>query len=102
MEKKGTTNDSVKFQQIQKVLTMPYPPTIMGSNNKAYMITEDLRSTLTLDNLNQLVRDYRLNTHSKEPPSNRAFKVKKRTPKEQEELIGEDVIEIKKRLHNNP
>ncbi|MED6176826.1 hypothetical protein PIB30_091966 [Stylosanthes scabra] len=42
----------------------------------------NLRSTLTLDNLNQLVRDCRLNTHSKEPPYNRAFKVKKRTPKE--------------------
>ncbi|MED6212674.1 hypothetical protein PIB30_085790 [Stylosanthes scabra] len=27
-----------------------------------------------------------------------AFKVKKRTPKEQEELIGEDVIEMKKRV----
>ncbi|MED6186214.1 hypothetical protein PIB30_064687, partial [Stylosanthes scabra] len=37
-EEKGTTNDSVKFQQIQKVPTMPYPPTIMGSNNKTYMI----------------------------------------------------------------
>ncbi|MED6178185.1 hypothetical protein PIB30_105189, partial [Stylosanthes scabra] len=32
---------------------------------------------LSLDNLNQLVRDYRLNTYSKEPPCNRAFKVKK-------------------------
>ncbi|MED6173024.1 hypothetical protein PIB30_055444 [Stylosanthes scabra] len=42
----------------------------------------DLRSILTLDNLNQLVRDCRLNTHSKEPPCNRAFKVKKRIPKE--------------------
>ncbi|MED6129277.1 hypothetical protein PIB30_106337 [Stylosanthes scabra] len=31
-EEKGATNDSVKFQQIQKVPTMPYPPTIMGSN----------------------------------------------------------------------
>ncbi|MED6140155.1 hypothetical protein PIB30_090395 [Stylosanthes scabra] len=39
-EEKGTTNDSVKFQQIQKVPTMPYLPTIMGSNNKTYMITE--------------------------------------------------------------
>ncbi|MED6188647.1 hypothetical protein PIB30_087869, partial [Stylosanthes scabra] len=29
---------------------------------------------LSLDNLNQLVRDYRLNTYSKEPPCNRAFK----------------------------
>ncbi|MED6222069.1 hypothetical protein PIB30_060910 [Stylosanthes scabra] len=35
------------------------------------------RSALTLDNLSQLVRDYRLNTYSKEPPCNRAFKVKK-------------------------
>ncbi|MED6113199.1 hypothetical protein PIB30_068659 [Stylosanthes scabra] len=50
----------------------------------------------------QLVRDCRLNTHSKEPPCNRAFKVKKRTPKEQEKLVGEEVIEMKKRLHNNP
>ncbi|MED6111638.1 hypothetical protein PIB30_054090 [Stylosanthes scabra] len=32
---------------------------------------------LSLDNLSQLVRDYRLNTYSKEPPCNRAFKVKK-------------------------
>ncbi|MED6162064.1 hypothetical protein PIB30_066824, partial [Stylosanthes scabra] len=39
-EEKGTTNDSMKFQQIQKVPTMPYLPTIMGSNNKTYMITE--------------------------------------------------------------
>ncbi|MED6114519.1 hypothetical protein PIB30_081003 [Stylosanthes scabra] len=39
-EEKGATNDSVKFQQIQKVPTMPYLPTIMGSNNKTYMITE--------------------------------------------------------------
>ncbi|MED6213337.1 hypothetical protein PIB30_092124, partial [Stylosanthes scabra] len=39
-EEKGTTNDSVKFQQIQKITTMPYLPTIMGSNNKTYMITE--------------------------------------------------------------
>ncbi|MED6224437.1 hypothetical protein PIB30_084002 [Stylosanthes scabra] len=39
-EEKGETNDSVKFQQIQKVPTMPYLPTIMGSNNKTYMITE--------------------------------------------------------------
>ncbi|MED6177128.1 hypothetical protein PIB30_095016 [Stylosanthes scabra] len=39
-EKKGATNDSMKFQQIQKVPTIPYLPTIMGSNNKAYMITE--------------------------------------------------------------
>ncbi|MED6211791.1 hypothetical protein PIB30_076921 [Stylosanthes scabra] len=40
-EEKGATNDSVKFQQIQKVPTMPYLPTIMGSNNKTYMITEE-------------------------------------------------------------
>ncbi|MED6214005.1 hypothetical protein PIB30_098854 [Stylosanthes scabra] len=39
-EEKGATNDSVKFQQIQKAPTMPYLPTIMGSNNKTYMITE--------------------------------------------------------------
>ncbi|MED6164421.1 hypothetical protein PIB30_089882, partial [Stylosanthes scabra] len=39
-EEKGASNDSVKFQQIQKVPTMPYLPTIMGSNNKTYMITE--------------------------------------------------------------
>ncbi|MED6177920.1 hypothetical protein PIB30_102691 [Stylosanthes scabra] len=38
-EEKGATNDSVKFQQIQKIPTMPYLPTIMGSN-KTYMITE--------------------------------------------------------------
>ncbi|MED6149550.1 hypothetical protein PIB30_063596, partial [Stylosanthes scabra] len=39
-EEKGATNDSVKFQQIQKVPTIPYLPTIMGSNNKTYMIIE--------------------------------------------------------------
>ncbi|MED6212293.1 hypothetical protein PIB30_081898 [Stylosanthes scabra] len=39
-EEKGATNDSVKFQQIHIVPTMPYLPTIMGSNNKTYMITE--------------------------------------------------------------
>ncbi|MED6113018.1 hypothetical protein PIB30_067158 [Stylosanthes scabra] len=39
-EEKGTTNDSVKFQQIQKIPTMPYLPTIIESNNKTYMITE--------------------------------------------------------------
>ncbi|MED6140758.1 hypothetical protein PIB30_096512 [Stylosanthes scabra] len=39
-EEKGATNDSVKFQQIQKVPTMPNLPTTMGSNNKTYMITE--------------------------------------------------------------
>ncbi|MED6125362.1 hypothetical protein PIB30_067819 [Stylosanthes scabra] len=31
---------------------------------------------LSLDNLNQLVQDCRLNTYSKKPPCNRAFKVK--------------------------
>ncbi|MED6176338.1 hypothetical protein PIB30_087227, partial [Stylosanthes scabra] len=44
-EEKGTTNDSVKFQQIQKVPTMPHLPTIMGSNNKTYMITEGVCNT---------------------------------------------------------
>ncbi|MED6211546.1 hypothetical protein PIB30_074814 [Stylosanthes scabra] len=39
-EEKGATNDSVKFQQIQTVPTMPYLPTILGSNNMTYMITE--------------------------------------------------------------
>ncbi|MED6113453.1 hypothetical protein PIB30_070875 [Stylosanthes scabra] len=39
-EENGATNDSVKFQLIQKVPTMPYLPTIIGSNNKTYMITE--------------------------------------------------------------
>ncbi|MED6187761.1 hypothetical protein PIB30_079550 [Stylosanthes scabra] len=39
-EEKGATNDAVKFQQIQKVPTIPYLPTIMGSNNMTYMITE--------------------------------------------------------------
>ncbi|MED6126603.1 hypothetical protein PIB30_080004, partial [Stylosanthes scabra] len=39
-EEKGATNNSDKFQQIQKVPTVPYLPTIMGSNNKTYMITE--------------------------------------------------------------
>ncbi|MED6213251.1 hypothetical protein PIB30_091340 [Stylosanthes scabra] len=39
-EENGATNDSVKFQQIQTVSTIPYLPTIMGSNNKTYMITE--------------------------------------------------------------
>ncbi|MED6209733.1 hypothetical protein PIB30_057614 [Stylosanthes scabra] len=29
----------------------------------------------------QVVRDCRLNTHSKEPPCNKEFKVKRRTPK---------------------
>ncbi|MED6214015.1 hypothetical protein PIB30_098912, partial [Stylosanthes scabra] len=43
-EEKGVTNDSVKFQQIQKVPTMPYLPTIMGSNNKTYMIIEGVCS----------------------------------------------------------
>ncbi|MED6201645.1 hypothetical protein PIB30_097084, partial [Stylosanthes scabra] len=39
-EEKGTTNNSVKFQQIQKIQPMPYLPTIMGNNNKTHMITE--------------------------------------------------------------
>ncbi|MED6115172.1 hypothetical protein PIB30_087647, partial [Stylosanthes scabra] len=39
-EEKGATNDPVKFQQIRTVSTMPYLPTIMGSNNKTYMIAE--------------------------------------------------------------
>ncbi|MED6137144.1 hypothetical protein PIB30_062186, partial [Stylosanthes scabra] len=39
-EEKDATKDFVKFQQIQTVPTMPYLPTIMGSNNKTYMITE--------------------------------------------------------------
>ncbi|MED6126716.1 hypothetical protein PIB30_081050 [Stylosanthes scabra] len=39
-EEKGATNDAVKFQQIQKVPTMLYLPTIIGSNNKTYMIIE--------------------------------------------------------------
>ncbi|MED6202340.1 hypothetical protein PIB30_104362, partial [Stylosanthes scabra] len=38
----------------------------------------NLRSALSLDNLSQLVRDCRLNTYSKEPPCNRAFKVKEK------------------------
>ncbi|MED6152512.1 hypothetical protein PIB30_092806, partial [Stylosanthes scabra] len=41
-EEKGATNDSVKYQQIQKVPTIPYLPTIMGSNNKTYMIRESV------------------------------------------------------------
>ncbi|MED6117004.1 hypothetical protein PIB30_105665 [Stylosanthes scabra] len=39
-EEKHAANDSVKFHQIQKVPTMPYLLTIMGSNNKTYIITE--------------------------------------------------------------
>ncbi|MED6201693.1 hypothetical protein PIB30_097499 [Stylosanthes scabra] len=50
----------------------------------------------------QETKDYRLNTHSKELPCNRAFKVKKNPKKKQEELIGEDISEMKKRLHNDP
>ncbi|MED6201302.1 hypothetical protein PIB30_093579, partial [Stylosanthes scabra] len=30
------------------------------------------------------------------------LKSRKEPPKEQEELVGEEVIEMKKRLHNNP
>ncbi|MED6223649.1 hypothetical protein PIB30_076133 [Stylosanthes scabra] len=41
-EENGTTNDSVEFQQIQESPTVPYLPAIMGSNNKAYMITKDV------------------------------------------------------------
>ncbi|MED6126831.1 hypothetical protein PIB30_082266 [Stylosanthes scabra] len=41
-EEKGATNDSVKFQQIKKVPTIPYLPTIIESNNKTYMITEGI------------------------------------------------------------
>ncbi|MED6200216.1 hypothetical protein PIB30_082955 [Stylosanthes scabra] len=37
-KEENATNDSMKFQLIQKV---PYLPTIMGSNNKTYMITKD-------------------------------------------------------------
>ncbi|MED6208747.1 hypothetical protein PIB30_048194 [Stylosanthes scabra] len=36
-KEENTTNDSMKFQLIEKV---PYLPTIMGSNNKTYMITK--------------------------------------------------------------
>ncbi|MED6212538.1 hypothetical protein PIB30_084336, partial [Stylosanthes scabra] len=38
-EEKDATNDSMKFQLIQKV---PYLPTIIESNNKTYMITKDV------------------------------------------------------------
>ncbi|MED6214582.1 hypothetical protein PIB30_104347, partial [Stylosanthes scabra] len=34
-----STNDSMKFQLVQQV---PYLHTIMGSNNKSYMITKDV------------------------------------------------------------
>ncbi|MED6127029.1 hypothetical protein PIB30_084127 [Stylosanthes scabra] len=40
-EEKVATNDSVNLQQIQTVPTMPYLPTLMGSNNKTYMITKE-------------------------------------------------------------
>ncbi|MED6178474.1 hypothetical protein PIB30_107963 [Stylosanthes scabra] len=53
---------------------------------------------LSLDNLSQLVQDCRLNTYSKEPPCNRAFKVKEKPLK----LIGRKQLKVKKRLHNNP
>ncbi|MED6141023.1 hypothetical protein PIB30_099230 [Stylosanthes scabra] len=36
-KEENATNDSMKFQLIQKV---PYLPTMMGSNNKTYMITK--------------------------------------------------------------
>ncbi|MED6190835.1 hypothetical protein PIB30_109891, partial [Stylosanthes scabra] len=38
-KEENATKDSMKFQLIQKV---PYLPTIMGSNNKTYMITKDV------------------------------------------------------------
>ncbi|MED6126836.1 hypothetical protein PIB30_082346, partial [Stylosanthes scabra] len=38
-EEKGN-QDSVKFQQLQKDPNVPYPSVIVGSKNKAYMITE--------------------------------------------------------------
>ncbi|MED6154388.1 hypothetical protein PIB30_111927, partial [Stylosanthes scabra] len=38
-KEENATNDSMKFNLIQKV---PYLPTIMGSNNKTYMITKDV------------------------------------------------------------
>ncbi|MED6148825.1 hypothetical protein PIB30_056649, partial [Stylosanthes scabra] len=50
----------------------------------------------------QGIPDCRLNTHSKEPSCNRAFKVKKNPKRSNKKLVGEDVIEMKKRLHNNP
>ncbi|MED6165921.1 hypothetical protein PIB30_104208 [Stylosanthes scabra] len=40
-KEENATNDSMKFQLIQKV---PYLPTIMGSNNKTYMITKGVCS----------------------------------------------------------
>ncbi|MED6166637.1 hypothetical protein PIB30_111254 [Stylosanthes scabra] len=39
LKEENLTNDSMKSQLIQKV---PYLPTIMGSNNKRYMITKDV------------------------------------------------------------
>ncbi|MED6163728.1 hypothetical protein PIB30_082798 [Stylosanthes scabra] len=39
---------------------------------------------------------------NKELPCNRAFKVKKNPKEKQEELIGEDISEMKKKLHNDP
>ncbi|MED6154488.1 hypothetical protein PIB30_113052, partial [Stylosanthes scabra] len=38
-EEKDATNDSIKSQLVQQV---PYLHTIMGSNNKSYMITKDV------------------------------------------------------------
>ncbi|MED6153900.1 hypothetical protein PIB30_106564, partial [Stylosanthes scabra] len=70
---------------------------IEKNNLKRFSHVICLWSTLTLDNLDQLVRDYRLNTHSKELPCNRAFKVKKNPKRSKKKLIGEDRIEVKKR-----
>ncbi|MED6130178.1 hypothetical protein PIB30_115449, partial [Stylosanthes scabra] len=38
-KEENATNDSMKFNLIQEV---PHLPTIMGSNNKTYMITKDV------------------------------------------------------------
>ncbi|MED6117303.1 hypothetical protein PIB30_108717 [Stylosanthes scabra] len=38
-KEENATNDSMKFKLIQEV---PHLPTIMGSNNKTYMITKDV------------------------------------------------------------
>ncbi|MED6202726.1 hypothetical protein PIB30_108449 [Stylosanthes scabra] len=39
LKEENSTNDSMKFQLVQQV---PYLHTIMGSNNKSYMITKDV------------------------------------------------------------
>ncbi|MED6117158.1 hypothetical protein PIB30_107399, partial [Stylosanthes scabra] len=39
LKEENSTNDSMKFQLIQQI---PDLPTIMGSNNKTYMITKDV------------------------------------------------------------